>query len=555
LICQYCQSDRFKLDRELERPPLISVCKKCGNRKEVALKQWSKYQADQAVNFIQHHLRLTKGRWHGKKFKLLPWQEHNVIRPIFGTLKPDGNRKIKTVYVEVPKKNGKSPIGAAIALKLLVADEEMGAEIYNAAGDREQASIIFNIAMHMVEMDGALNQRLKILESTKRIKDRDKNGVYMVLSSEHYSKHGINASGIVFDELHAQPTRDLYDTLTFGVGSSREQPLIVSFTTAGFNRNSICWEVHEYARKVKEGIVNDPTFLPVIYQAEDDADWTDESVWQKVNPSLGDILDIDDLRHECTEAQENPAKENLFRRFRLNQWVRQEVRYIPLAEWDKCGGNLQLEDYTGKIFYCGLDLASSIDITAFVMCTYNEPIDKIVIFPYFWVPEDNVEERVRRDKVPYDVWIKQGLLFTTPGNMIDYEFIRKFINDLQDKIYIEEIAYDRWGMLELAPKLENDGFKIVPFGQGMQSMNHGTKELLSLAKSQKIAHGGNPILRWMCDNVMIRIDAADSWKPDKAKSTERIDGIVALIMGLSRLLINKETDNRSVYDKEGLMIV
>ena len=513
-----------------------------------------KEAADVAVNFIKNELHHTKGQWHLNPFNLLKWQEDEIIRPLFGTLKPNGYRQVKTVYVEVPKKNGKSEIAAAIALKLLFADGEKGGEIYSAAADREQASIVFNVAVKMVEMNPLLLSKAKILDSTKRIIHRETGSVYKVVSAESYSKHGINASGIIFDELHAQPTRELYDTLTYGSGSARRQPLFFLITTAGYNRNSICWEMHEYARKVKEGL-NDPTFLPVIYQAEDDADWTDESVWQKVNPSLGDILDIDDLRHECTEAQENPAKENLFRRFRLNQWVRQEVRYIPLAEWDKCGGNLQLEDYTGKIFYCGLDLASSIDITAFVMCTYDEPIDKIVIFPYFWVPEDNVEERVRRDKVPYDVWIKQGLLFTTPGNMIDYEFIRKFINDLQDKIYIEEIAYDRWGMLELAPKLENDGFKIVPFGQGMQSMNHGTKELLSLAKSQKIAHGGNPILRWMCDNVMIRIDAADSWKPDKAKSTERIDGIVALIMGLSRLLINKETDNRSVYDKEGLMIV
>ncbi|MFH1762491.1 MAG: terminase TerL endonuclease subunit [bacterium] len=514
-----------------------------------------KEAADIAVNFIKNELHHTKGRWYGKPFNLLKWQDREVVRPLFGTLKPNGYRQYKTVYVEMPKKGGKSELAAAIALKLFYADGEKGGEIYSAAADREQASIVFNVAVKMVEMNPLLLSKAKILNSTKRIIHRETGSVYKVVSAESYSKHGINASGIIFDELHAQPTRELYDTLTYGSGSARRQPLFFLITTAGYDRNSICWEVHEYARKIKEGIINDPTFLPVIYQAGDDDDWTDESVWRKVNPSLGEILDIDDLRDECTEAQENPAKENLFRRFRLNQWVRQEVRYIPLADWDRCGQETKLDDYLGKIFYAGLDLASSIDITAFVMCTYDEPTDKIVIFPYFWVPEDNVEERVRKDKVPYDVWIKQGLLFTTPGNMIDYEFIRKFINDLQDKVYIEEIAYDRWGMYELAPKLENDGFKIVPFGQGMQSMSHGTKELLSLSKSLKISHGGNPILRWMCDNVMVRIDAADNWKPDKAKSTERIDGMVALIMGLSRLLINKETDNRSVYDKEGLMIV
>jgi phage terminase large subunit-like protein len=265
---------------------------------------------------------------------------------------------------------------------------------------------------------------------------------------------------------------------------------------------------------------------------------------------------MDDLRNECKEAQENPAKENLFRRFRLNQWVRQEVRYIPIHEWDECGKvPFSLEDFKGKRFYCGLDLASRLDITAFVMNTYDADNDIIYVIPFFWIPEDNMVQRIQRDKVPYDVWTKQGFIYTTPGNIIDYDFIRAKINELQGDYEIVEIAYDRWGMAELAPKLENDGFKIVPFGQGFHDMSYGTKELAALVKAKKIQHANNPVLRWMMDNTVIRIDSADSQKPDKGKSTERIDGIVAEIMALTRLLVNKETDVGSTYDDNELVVL
>ncbi|GAH74246.1 unnamed protein product, partial [marine sediment metagenome] len=265
-----------------------------------------------------------------------PWQENEVIRPLFGTIKKNGYRQYNTIYIEIPKKQGKSPLGAAIALILLFLDQENGAEVYSAASDRDQASIVFNIAKRMVEYEPRFGSRCKIVDSTKRI-IHNNGSVYRVLSSEAFSKHGYNIHGVIFDELHTQPNRELYDVLTKGAGDARKQPLWVFLTTAGFDRNSICYEVHDYACKVRDGIIKDPTFLPVIYAAGEDEDWTDEKVWARCNPALGKIIDIEKVQQACQKAQDEPAEENLFRRLRLNQWVKQSSRYIPMEKWKLCG--------------------------------------------------------------------------------------------------------------------------------------------------------------------------------------------------------------------------
>ncbi len=515
---------------------------------------YSKDAADYAVAFIQA-LCHTKGSWAGKPFELIDWQEQ-IIRDIFGILKPNGYRQFNTAYVEIPKKMGKSELAAAIALLLTCGDNEERAEVYGCAADRQQASIVFEVAADMVRMCPALNKRVKILASTKRLIYLPTNSFYQVLSAEAYSKHGFNIHGVVFDELHTQPNRKLFDVMTKGSGDARMQPLYFLITTAGDNVNSICYEVHQKAKDLLAGRKHDATFYPVIYGAEEDDDWTDPKVWEKVNPSLGITVSIDKIKAACESAKQNPAEENSFRQLRLNQWVKQSVRWMPMEKWDKCAFKVDPEKLKGRVCYGGLDLSSTTDITAFVLVF--PPVDeddKFHILPYFWIPEENLDLRVRRDHVNYDLWQKQGFLKTTEGNVVHYGFIEAFIEELGTQYNIKEIAFDRWGAVQMTQNLEGLGFTVVPFGQGFKDMSPPTKELMKLTLEEKIAHGGHPVLRWMMDNIFIRTDPAGNIKPDKEKSTERIDGAVALIMALDRALRCGAVNNGSVYDERGLLML
>lgn len=495
-------------------------------------------KAERAVKFI-NNLKHTKGVWHGVPFDLLPWQD-KIIRDIFGTVKEDGYRKYNTAYVEIPKKNGKSELAAAIALYLTCGDGEWGAEVYGCAADRQQASIVFDVAVDMVDQCPALKKRIKPILSQKRLVYMPTASFYQVLSAEAFTKHGLNVHGVIFDELHAQPNRQLYDVMTKGSGDARKQPLFFLITTAGTDRHSICWEVHQKADDILRGKKHDPTFYPVIYGIEDDDDWTDEANWYKANPSLDHTIDIEKVRAAYISAKENPAEENLFRQLRLNQWVKQSVRWMPMHLWDKCSFEVNPEKLKGRECYGGLDLSSSIDITAFVLVFPPVPDDdKYYVLPYFWIPEENLDLRVRRDHVPYDLWKQQGYLQTTEGNVIHYGFIEKFIEELWKDYNIKEIAFDRWGAVQMTQNLEGAGFTVVPFGQGYKDMSPPTKELMKLTLEKKIAHGGHPVLSWMMDNIHVRTDPAGNIKPDKEKSTEKIDGAVALIMALDRAIRNE----------------
>ena len=510
--------------------------------------------ADRAVAFI-NSLKHTKGEWHGQSFHLLPWQEQ-IVRDVFGTVKENGYRQYNTVYIEVPKKQGKSELAAAVALYLLAGDGEWGAEVYGCAADRQQASIVFDVACQMVEQCPALKKRIKPVISQKRLVYTPLNSYYQVLSAESYTKHGLNVHGVIFDELHAQPNRQLYDVMTHGSGDARKQPLFFLITTAGTDRNSICWEIHQKAEDVLAGRKHDPSFYPVIFGLPDGADWSDEKNWYKANPSLGITVDVDKLRVAYNSAKDNPAEENLFRQLRLNQWVKQSVRWMPMDKWDECDFPVDEDELCGRVCYGGLDLSSSTDITAFVLVfPPRDEADKYVVLPYFWIPEENMELRVRRDHVPYDVWQKQGFLQTTEGNVIHYGFIEKFIEQLGERFNIREIAFDRWGAVQMVQNLEEMGFSVVPFGQGFKDMSPPTKELMKLVLEKRIAHGGNPVLRWMVDNIYIRTDPAGNIKADKEKSTERIDGAVATIMGLDRAIRCGNDTSESVYDSRGILFI
>lgn len=537
---------------------------------------YDKSAADYAVAFIEN-LCHTKGTWAGKPFELIDWQEQ-IIRDLFGTLKPNGYRQFNTAYIEIPKKQGKSELAAAVALLLTCGDGEERAEVYGCAADRQQAAIVFDVAADMVRMCPALSKRVKILASQKRLIYTPTNSFYQVLSAEAYSKHGFNIHGVVFDELHTQPNRKLFDVMTKGSGDARMQPLYFLITTAGTDTHSICYETHQKAKDIIEGRKIDPTFYPVIYGADESDDWTDPKVWKKANPSLDITVGIDKVKAACESAKQNPGEENAFRQLRLNQWVKQAVRWMPMEKWDKCAFAVDEDELEGRVCYGGLDLSSTTDITTFVLvfppslggaasvprlgdgfatscCPPLDEDDKYIILPYFCIPEDNLTLRVNRDHVPYDVWERQGYLQTTEGNVVHYGFIEQFIERLGERFNIREIAFDRWGAVQMVQNLEGMGFTVVPFGQGFKDMSPPTKELMKLVLEQKIAHGGHPVLRWNMDNIYIRTDPAGNIKADKEKSTEKIDGAVATIMALDRAIRCGNDHGASVYDDRGILFI
>ena len=462
-------------------------------------------KADRAVTFIEN-LKHTKGKWDGKPFWLLPWQEQ-IIRDIFGIVDENGHRQFRTAYIEIGKKNGKSELAAAVALYLLYADGEPAAEVYGAAADRQQASIVFDVARRMVEKAPALYKRSKVAAATKRIVNYSNAGFYQVLSAEVGTKHGLNVSGLVLDEVHAQPNRKLYDVLTKGSGDAREQPLYFLITTAGTDKESICYELHTKALDIMAG----------------------------------------------RKIEDNPAEENVFKQLRLNMWVSSLTRFIPEQIYDLGNVPIDMESLKGRDCYGGLDLSSTGDITAFVlMFPPRDETEKYVMLPFFWIPEDTIPIRVRRASVPYDVWYKQGYLNATEGNVIHYSFIEQFIEELGTRYHILEIAFDRWGAVQMTQDLEGMGFTVVPFGQGYKDMSPPTKEFYKLLMEGRIIHGGNPVMRWMSGNVVVDTDPAGNIKCTKAKSPEKIDGIVAAIMALDRCIRHENTS--SVYDERGLMV-
>ena len=515
---------------------------------------YDKDEADFVVNFIQS-LSHTKGDFFKEPFILIDWQEQ-LVRDIFGTLKPDGTRQFTTAYVEISKKSGKTELAAAIALYMLCADGEQRAEVYGCAADRDQASLVFDVACDMVRLSKALKQFCDIKPSRKTIHFNPTNSVYKALSADVAGKSGVNVSALIFEELWVQKDRKFFDMMTKGTSDARKNPLHFIITTAGTDTHSICYELHQKAKDIIEGRKVDPTFYPVIYGAEDDDDWTDEAVWAKANPSLNITIDIEKVRAACESAKMMPNEENAFRQLRLNQWVKQTVRWMPMEKWDLCAFPVNEQSLEGRVCYGGLDLSSTTDLTAFVLVFPPEDEDdKYVVLPYFWLPEETLDLRVRRDHVPYDLWERQGFIKTTEGNVVHYGYIEKFIEELGTKYNIREIAFDRWGAAQMVQNLEGMGFTVVPFGQGYSSMSPPTKELMKLVLEKKIAHGGHPVLRWNVDNISIRTDPAGNIKADKEKSTEKIDGAIATIMALDRAIRCGNGEGGSVYDDRGLLFI
>lgn len=498
-------------------------------------------RANRTVQFFES-LKHTKGQFSGKPFNLLPWQMQ-IVRDVYGTLKDNGSRQIKYVYVEIPKKNGKSEIAAAAALYHLFADGEKSGEIYGCAADRDQASLVFNVAVEMIEQAPALLKRARITESKKKIEDKISGSVYKAESAEAYTKHGLNVSCCIFDELHAQPNRNLWDVMTFGAGDARLQPIWWIITTAGDDpdRVSIGWEQHDYAAKILSGDIVDPTWYPVIFGYDGD-DIYNEDNWATANPSLRTTITVESLREAAARAKIKPAEERLFRWLRLNQWITTKLTtWLPLDLFDATVGDWSPLEQAGRECYLGLDLSTTTDLSAIALLfpPQGQQLEWRVMWET-WIPKDNMIERVNTDHVPYDLWSKDGWVTPTDGNAIDYTRIRDRIFELNELYKIIEVVADPAFATMLLQELGQRGMNVVTVPQTFVNMTDPMNQIEVFLKEKKLSHSSSPVARWAFGNTSIAKNGAGLIKfvkEHRGKSvvrTKRIDPIAAMVTAMAR---------------------
>jgi phage terminase large subunit-like protein len=507
--------------------------------------------ADRVVAFVERHIKHIKGEKGGQPFLLEPFQK-KIVRDLFGWKYKETNlRRFRTAYICLPRKNGKSTLISAIALYMLCADGEPSAECYVAAGDRQQAGIIFDVASSMVRSDSQLNNNLKVFKSS--VIHEKSNSAFKAISAEASSKFGYNASFVCMDEFFVQKDSQLWDALTTSVGA-RRQPLTIAITTAGYNRESICFKTEEYGRKVSEGVIDDSSFYYVKFACPMDVDWDSEEALRLANPALeSGVVKLDYLKREQEKAVKMPSYENTFRMLHLNQWMSSASKWLSDVQWMECDfEEVTLEQFKGQRVWCGLDLASVRDVSCLVLLAEIE--EKLVCLPYFWTPKETAFVRSRRDGVDYIGWEKEGLMELTEGDVTDYNYIKERIKEIAEVVNIQEIAYDRWNSSQLVIDLVNDGLPMIPFGQGFASMSAPTKELEKIVLAKELNHGGNKVLRWMCSNLAMKTDPAGNIKMDKAKSSEKIDGMIALVMALGSYM-NGNTTEENPYDDRGFVFI
>lgn len=511
-------------------------------------------RAREPIEFVQ--MLHAVDDFYGQPLRLLDWQ-HRILRDVYGTVKDDGFRQYRFAYLEIPKKNGKTTLIAALALYHLVCDPS-GGQIYCCAADRGQAELVYKAAIGMLEQEPEFKGILKVLDSRKEIKNKLTGSMLKVLSAEAYTKHGLNPTVVIFDEIHAQPNRDLWDVMTFGSGAARKEPLYWVITTAGDDpdRKSIGWEVHEYARKVISGEIADPTWYARIYGAPEDADIFDEALWYQINPSLGHTISIESVRQEALAARNSEPAERLFRWLRLNQWVSlKRTGWLPLTLWDQTTGTWQPADLVGLRCYAGLDLSSTTDLTA--ACFLFPPqagVDEWRAIFDAWIPEDNMKERVKRDGVPYDRWANAKHLTATPGNVVDYDFVEARLLSASKQYELQALGADQWNSRMLTQHLMAEDIEVVEISQNMNGMSPAMKLIEHMAKKGILTHEDNPVARWCWGNVVVAVDGNENIKPMKNKSVDRIDLTVALIDAVATAMIYEDMDT-SVYAERGVRVL
>lgn len=534
--------------------------------------QEKKYYFDTAtaqfyLDFFWHCLKFIEGnRFAGKPFKLELWQAC-IVANMYGWKRQDGPvrnpredfRRYVEVFIYVPRKNGKTPLAAGLAIIALTVENEASAQVYSAAANRDQAAIIYNHASVMIESEPELDSRCTCYRSNKSIEFHETNSIFKSLSSDAHTKHGTNISCVIIDELHAHKNSELTEVLTSGT-ASRDQPQTVFTTTADFNRKSVCNDHYEYACQIRDNPAIDPTHLPIVYEATEDDDWTDPKIWEKCNPNLDVSVRREYLERECKKAQTDLTKQNTFKRLHLNIRTSAVEIWFDMHKWDMCKrhtGDLSdpvkwrkhmLKAMEGRVCYGGLDLSSKLDITS--LCLFF-PEENMVI-PYFFIPENNIREQHQHYQL-YLNWKQQGFLELTPGEYISQDAITSKIESIRKLYNLRGIAIDHWNATGMFERLENMGVTTLDFPQGTKSYNDPCKVMEALVLCEEFDHGHNPVLKFMVSNAARVIDHNDMIKPSKKDSTGKIDGLCATLMGMGFAL--KEEEHRGKYEDAEILVI
>jgi phage terminase large subunit-like protein len=521
-------------------------------------------EADRATAFFPTFLTHHKGaQFAGQPFDLLPWQSELIVRPLFGwKRRADGLRRFRKVLLFIAKKQGKTQIVAGLANYLLFCDGEPGAEIMVAAADRNQAGLLFNEAKAMVEDSTDLASRADVLR--QEIVFRELRSTMKVISAEARTKHGPNLHGVIVDELHAQPDRDLVETLERGV-AARLQPVVFYLSTAGDDMDSIAYEEYQYAKNLIDGTITDERCLPIVFEAAPEDDWRQPSTWRKANPSLGITVTEEYYADQVTQAINEPRKQNGFKQLHLNIWTEQATVWIPVESWDACQVETlsPVTDAERLVVIGGLDLTAKIDLAAFVVLVRQDDHNgqatqeielaaesqeaparrlgltfSVDVHPFFWMPEETLRKRAREDQVPFELWRDQGFLRVTEGAAVDYDVIFQAVADELAKRYrYREIGYDPWSALQFSQQLTAREFTAVEVPQNFRHLSEAAKLFEALVSTGRVRHDGHPVMRWCVKNAAVKEDPAGNIRPVKPSKKKRIDGVAATVTALSRLLV------------------
>lgn len=541
-------------------------------------------EADRAVDFAPEYLVHLKGELGGQPVHYLPWAVELIVRPLFGWKRAaDGLRRFRHVYCQIPKKNTKSLICSGIGLYLLECDGEPGADIIAAAGTREQGTIVFGEARDMVEKcpDEDLRARTQVLR--RAIVVPETNSVFRVVSADAKAQHGPNIHGLILDEFHTQPNRELFDTLSKGI-ASRRQPVVLIITTPGDDQGSVCYEEYERAKRVLADPTEEEHHLPVIFEATDKDDWTDPKVWARVNPGLGASVKMEYLVAECNAAKREPRKLNAFLQLNLGIWTNQHTAWIAMADWDACEAAATTEGATGLVACFAVDLGSKLDLAAGV-ATLRRPragppatlevktVDDsgreerktlnlnflLDVFVKFWMPEARFLQRCQDENIPWKAWEQAGWLTVTPGTMADFDAIYSTMTgfrhnaagvwgyfpgpgDLLPRLKdagaaLGSFGFDSWNANQFGGQLVKDGILAVEVPQTVKMLSGPAKVFEALIVSKFLRHEGNPVMRWCVSNVAAKEDKKGGILPHKPSKNRQIDGVSATVTALGRLLV------------------
>lgn len=513
---------------------------------------FDQYAAQHVIGWVRHYCRHTKGEWAGRPFHPDGWQRR-LLRQIFGWFGADGLRRHREVWIEVPRKNGKSTLCAAIALYLLVADGEPGAEIYSVAGSEKQASIVYGDAAKMVALNPALEAQIEA--GKKGMVHGPSSGIYMPLGKG--TQHGLNVHGVIGDEVHEWKGRDQYEAVDTATGA-RRQPLLIYITTAGHDKKSLWFDLHRDAIEVRNGRHYQPNLYVAIWMASPDDDWTDPAVWDRCNPGLKHgAPNIKAMREACEKAQKSKAAENSFKRLHLNMPTDTLTAWISARRYRQCGAKIDLSKLRGQWCYAGLDLAETRDLTALSLWfpPENQAVPgRWVKLNRFWCPLDNIIERTKHDGVAYQDWADAGLIKATPGEVTDFEIVRRDIEAIHAIFPIKELGFDAWNARDLAQRLTRGGISTVPIPQQFSTLSYACSIFERMVIGHELAHAGHEIFEWNLSNTLLRPGPNGSLMPDKERSVERIDGVAADLNALA-LIIESGMEEMNDLERFGFEVV